>query len=128
MKSALKNLIKTENEYEAALDRIDEIFNAAPESDEARELELLMLLVKTYEDEHCPIEDPDLIEAIKIRMEDLGLKDKDLIPFIGDKTTVSKVLNRKRDLTVGMIRNLSRGLGIPAEVLIGVPAHGMKSN
>ena len=66
MATLLYKLIKTEDEYEAALDRIDEIFNAAPESDEATELELLMLLVKTYEDEHYPIEDPDPIEAIKI--------------------------------------------------------------
>jgi HTH-type transcriptional regulator/antitoxin HigA len=119
----ISTLIKSEEQYEAALDRIDQIFHPAPGSDEDKELELLVLLVKTYEDEHYPIEDPDPIEAIKIRMEDLGLKDKDLIPFIGDKTSVSKVLNRKRDLTVPMIRKLSKGLGIPAEVLIGSPVH-----
>ena len=110
--------IKTEKQYQQYLKRIDEIFDAKPGSKEGEELELLLVLVKLYEDEHYPIPYPDPIEAIKVRMEDLGLKAKDLVPYMGNKGNVSKVLNRKRPLTLEMIRKLSEALDIPVEVLI----------
>jgi len=96
----MNKLIETEKEYEAALERINEIFEAVPGTPEEKELKLLVLLVENYESENHSVPNPDPIEAIKIRMEDLGLKDKDLIPFIGDKTTVSRILNRHRNLTI----------------------------
>ena len=111
-------VIKTEEQYQKYLARIDEIFDAKSRTDKADELELLLALVKLYEDEHYAIPYPDPIEAIKIRMEDLGLKAKDLVPLIGNKGNVSKILNRKRSLTLEMVRKLSEALGLPAEVLI----------
>ena len=81
-------LIENESEYEATLERIEELFDATPGTPEEKELRLLVLLVQHYEDENHPVPDPDPIEAIKVRMEDLGLKDKDLVTFIGDKTAV----------------------------------------
>ncbi|WP_114782878.1 helix-turn-helix domain-containing protein [Botryobacter ruber] len=119
----IQKLIETEQEYETAIRRIDAIFDAPEGSKEADELKLLVLLVKKYEEENYPMPEPDPIEAILLRMEELGLERKDLEPFIGDKTIVSKVLNRKRDLTVKMIRNLHQGLRLPAEVLIAPPVH-----
>lgn len=110
--------IKNEEQYKRYLTRIDAIFDAKPGSQQGEELELLLILVKLYEDEHYPIPSPDPIEAIKVRMEDLNLKAVDLIPYIGNKGNVSKILNRKRPLTLEMIRNLSAGLNIPVEVLI----------
>ena len=119
----MSKLIETEKEYDAALKRIEQIFNTASGTPEEKELKLLVLLVEQYEAENHPITNPDPIEAIKIRMEDLGLKDKDLIPFIGDKATVSRILNRHRSLTIEMARKLHKGLGIPAEVLLAEPLH-----
>ena len=110
--------IKNEEQYKRYLARVDEIFDAKAGSQEGEELELLLLLVKLYEDEHYPIPSPDPIEAIKVRMEDLNLKAVDLIPYMGDKGNVSKILNRKRPLTLEMIRKLHKALGIPLEVLI----------
>ena len=80
---------------------------------------MLLALVKLYEDEHYPIPYPDPIMAIKIRMEDLGWKNKDLEAYIGDKGNVSKVLSGKRRLTVDMIRKLSKALDLPVKVLVG---------
>jgi len=116
---ATKNIkpIFTDQDYDKALHRIDEIFEAEPGTPEGDELYILLLLVKAYDDQHYALPNPDPIEAIKLRMEDLGLKDKDLIPIIGDKATVSKVLNRKRPLTLDMVRKLSEALTLPAEVL-----------
>jgi len=111
-------IIETEAEYEQYLARIEELFDAPAGTDDAKELALLVLLVNKYEEENYPIAEPDPIEYIKVRMEELGLKDKDLVPYIGDKGTVSKVLNRKRGLSLEMIRKLSRGLGFPVDVLI----------
>lgn len=110
--------IKNEKQYKRYLARIEVIFDAKTGSKEGEELELLLLLVKLYEDEHYPIPSPDPIEAIKVRMEDLNLKARDLIPYIGDKGNVSKILNRKRPLTLEMIRKLNKALGIPLEVLV----------
>ncbi len=117
----MKNLhvISSEKDYENALKRIEEIFDTPQDSPEYHELQILVLLVKKYESENfeeAPLPDP--IDAIKVRMEDLGLKPKDLVPAIGDKGTVSKVLNRKIPLSLRMIRNLSKMLSLSAEVLV----------
>lgn len=113
-------LLENKKQYESALKRVDELLDANPEprTDAGKELKLLLLLVEKYEDEHYPIGLPDPIEAIKTRMEDLGLEPRDLVVAIGDKGTVSKVLNRRLPLSLRMIRNLSQMLQIPAEVLI----------
>jgi HTH-type transcriptional regulator / antitoxin HigA len=109
--------IRTEKEYEAALARIEEIFDAEPDTPEGDELEILSSLVETYERRHYPIGMPDPIEAIKIRMDDLGLNRKDLEDAIGSKGRISEILNRKRPLTLPMVQRLSEKLGLPTEVL-----------
>ena len=111
-------ILKSKKDYENALRRMEEIFEAKPNTVEGKEAELLALLIETYEDEHFKIDLPDPIEAIKIRMQEMDLKQKDLIGIIGSKGIISEVLNRKRKLTVSMIRNLSQSLHIPAAVLI----------
>jgi HTH-type transcriptional regulator/antitoxin HigA len=110
--------ITTEKEYEKSLARLFKIFEADPDSPEGMEAELLVTLIDKYEKEHYPIALPDPIEAVKETMERKGFKNKDIISAIGSKTTVSLVLNRKRALTIDMIRNLSDLLGLPLEVLI----------
>ncbi len=110
--------IKTEEDYEKALARLNEIFDASPNANEGGEAEILTLLIENYEDKHYPILDPDPIEAIKIRMEEMNLKQKDLVGVIGGKSSVSEVLNRKKRLTVEMIRNLEKTLHISASVLV----------
>jgi HTH-type transcriptional regulator/antitoxin HigA len=112
------NPIKTEKDYSLALKRLEEIFDAkigTPESDEA---DILGLMIDEYEKKHYPIEAPDPIEAIKIRMEELNLKQVDLVEVIGGKSRVSEILNRKRKLTVEMIRNLTKRLNLSPELLI----------
>ena len=111
-------LITTEKEYEQALARLTKIFEADPISSEGMEAALLVLLIEHYEKEHYPISLPDPIAAVKETMERKGLKDKDLIPLIGSKTTVSLVLTKKRGMTIEMIRNLADGLNLPVELLI----------
>jgi len=111
-------VIKTDNEYQAALSRLEEIFDSKKDSKNADELELLSLLIEKYEDEVSPIDLPDPIEAIKFRMDQLGYKQKDLAKAIGLKSRVSEILNKKRKLTLDMIRKLHDTLGIPTEVLI----------
>jgi HTH-type transcriptional regulator/antitoxin HigA len=111
-------IITTEQEYEKALKRLSALFESNPDSPEGMEAELLVTLIEKYEKEQYPIALPEPISAIKEAMEMKGLKDKDLIPAIGSKTTVSLVLNRKRALTIEMIRNLNELLGLPVEVLI----------
>lgn len=111
-------IIENEQQYQEYLARIDELFEAPEGSEEAKELDLLALLVNKYEEENYPLSVPDPIEFIKIRMEDLGLKDKDLVPYIGDKAVVSKILNRRRKLSIDMIRSLHSGLGFPLDVLV----------
>jgi HTH-type transcriptional regulator/antitoxin HigA len=115
----LPKIIRTEADYEAALDRIDALMENDPEpvSEEGEELELLCLLVGRYEEEKYPMDPPDPISAIKFRMEQAGLKAKDLVPYIGSPGKVSEVLSGRRELSKAMIRNLV-GLGIPAEVLL----------
>ena len=113
-------VLESKKDYEVALARVDELMDINPvlKSDEGKELKLLLLLVERYEAEHYPMGSPDPIEAIKIRMNDLGLTPSDLIAAIGDKGTVSKVLSGKIALSLRMIRNLSTLLHLPAEVLI----------
>lgn len=110
--------IRTEKDYRDALARLEEIWNAAPDSPESDELDILSVLVEAYEEEHYPIDPPDPIEAIKFRMEQIGLTRKDLEQHIGSRARVSEVLSRKRRLSLDMIRKLNERLGIPAEVLI----------
>ena len=110
--------IKTESDYREALQRLEVIFDAAlgtPESDEA---DVLGLMVDEYEKKHYRIEAPDPIEAIKIRMEEMQLKQVDLVNEIGGKSRVSEILNRKRKLTVEMIRKLTKKLSLSPELLI----------
>jgi HTH-type transcriptional regulator/antitoxin HigA len=111
-------LIKTESDYQIALKRLEEVFDAAVGTPESEEADILGLLVDEYENKFHPIEAPDPIEAIKIRMEEMQLKQVDLIPDLGGKSRVSEILNRKRKLTVDMIRNLNKTLSLSAELLI----------
>ena len=111
-------VIKTDDEYQAALARVQQIFSARPGTPKGDELELLLLLIETYEDEAFPMELPDPLAAIRFRMEQQDLKPKDLIPFIGSKSKVSEVLSGQRSLSLSMIRKLTSGLGIPANVLL----------
>jgi len=111
-------LIKTDEDYYATLDRINELFDAKVGTPESDELDVLVLLIENFEDKHFPIEVPDPIEAIQIRMEELNFKQKDLVGIIGGKSRVSEILNRKKSLTVTMIRNLTQALNLPAEILV----------
>lgn len=111
-------LIKNELDYEKALQRLNMIFDAAADSKEGDEAEVLALLIDNYENQYFPIEAPDPIEAIKIRMEEMNLKQKDLIGVIGGKSRVSEVLNKKKRLTVDMIRELEKVLQISASILV----------
>ncbi len=111
-------IIKSETEYEAALAHVETLMDAEPGSPEEAELELFAMLVEQYEEVHYPIDLPDPIEAIKFRMEQAGLTRKDLALYLGSQSKVSEVLNRKRPLSLSMIRALHAGLGIPAEVLL----------
>jgi HTH-type transcriptional regulator / antitoxin HigA len=110
--------IKTKKDYQSALKRLEVIFDAKPNTNEGDELEILSLLIDNYEKEHDPIESPDPIEAIKFRMEQMGYKQKDLANIIGYKGRVSEILNKKRKLTLEMIRNLNEKLNIPLDALI----------
>jgi HTH-type transcriptional regulator / antitoxin HigA len=110
--------IKSESDYRSALKRLEDIFDAPVGTSESDEADILGLLVDEYEKEFYPIDAPDPIEAIKIRMEELQLKQVDLIDVIGGKSRVSEVLNRKRKLTVEMIRNLTKRLNLSPDILI----------
>jgi HTH-type transcriptional regulator/antitoxin HigA len=114
-------VLKTEADYEAALAHVETLMDAEPGSPEERELEVFALLIDTYEQAHHPIDLPDPIEAIKFRMAQEGLLQKDMVPYLGSQSKVSEVLNRKRPLSLTMIRALHEGLGIPAEVLLQEP-------
>ncbi len=114
-------IIKTEEQYDQALFRIDELMDAVSDTPEGDELELLVTLVELYEDRVHPIGLPDAISAIKFRMDQQNLKQKDLVQYIGSKSKVSEVLSGKRQLSMSMIRKLHSGLGIPAEVLLQEP-------
>lgn len=111
--------IRTEADYDAALEAIETVMDAEPGTPEADRLDVLVTLVQAYERVHYPIEAPDPIEAIRFRMEQEGLTRRDLEEALGSRARVAEVLNRKRPLTLPMIRRLHRLYGIPAEVLIG---------
>ena len=114
--------IRTKADYKRALREVSAYFDDEPEpgSADGDRFEILPTLVEAYEAKHFPIDAPDPIEAMRFRMEQCGLTVKDLVPSIGQPNRVYEVLNRKRGLTLEMIRNLHRNLGIPAESLIGV--------
>ena len=111
-------LIKTKKDYQDAINRLEEIFDAKAGSKEGDELEVLGILIAKYEDEHFPVDFPDPIEAIKFRMEQMGYNQSDLAKVVGLKSRASEILNRKRKLTLEMIRQLHQRLGIPTDVLI----------
>lgn len=111
-------LLKTEQDYRNALNRLDVIFDAPVDSIEGDEAEILSLLIENYENKYYPIDAPDPVEAIKIRMEEMNLKQKDLVGILGGKSAVSEVLNKKKKLTLDMIRALEIKLHISASLLI----------
>ena len=111
-------IIKTESEYKKALIKLEKLFSAKPNTPKGDELELLSLLIEKYEREKYPIDMPDPIEAIKFRMEQMGYTQNDLAKIIGLKSRASEILNRKRPLTLEMIRNLHEKMNIPTQVLI----------
>jgi HTH-type transcriptional regulator/antitoxin HigA len=110
--------IKTEADYQAALAEVERLFAAEPDTPEGDRLDILTTLLEAYEVQTAPIATPDPIEAIVYHLESRGLSRRDLEPYVGSRARVSEVLNRKRTLTLEMIRRLHTGLGIPAEVLI----------
>lgn len=110
--------IKTEKDYQAALARLENIFDAKPGTLEGDEVEILGILIEKYEQEYYRIEYPDPIEAIKFRMEQLGYNQNDLARVVGLKSRASEILNKKRKLTLEMVRQLHKALGIPTDVLI----------
>ena len=109
--------IKNEEDYTQTLNYIESLMDAKPNTPQMDELEVLTTLVEAYEEQHYKIEAPDPIEAIKFRMEQEGLKQKDLVTIVGSKSRVSEILNKKRKLTIEMIRNLHKQLHIPVESL-----------
>jgi len=113
--------IRTEDDYQAALRELSGYVDNEPEpgSSEGDRFDIMLTLVEAYEAKRFPIDLPDPLEAIRFRMEQAGLKAKDLVPSIGQLNRVYEILNGKRPLTVAMIRNLNRNLGIPAESLLG---------
>lgn len=114
-------ILKSESDYEDALKVVDSLMDAEPGSADEDDLELWSMLVEQYESVHYPVDPPDPIEAIKFRMEQLDLDQKDLREFIPTKSKISEVLNRKRPLSLSMIRALNTHLGISAEVLVREP-------
>ena len=111
-------VIRTEKEYEDALARLELIFDAVPGTDAGDEVEVLGILIEKYENEHHFIDLPDPIEAIKFRMEQLGYSQGDLADIVGLKSRASEILNKKRKLSLEMIRKISDKMHIPTEVLI----------
>ena len=110
--------IKTEKDYNQALERLEIIFDAKSGSPEGDELEVLGILIDQFENENFPVGLPDPIEAIKFRMEQMGYNQNDLANIVGLKSRASEILNRKRKLSLEMIRKLHERLNIPTEVLI----------
>jgi HTH-type transcriptional regulator/antitoxin HigA len=110
--------ITNEKEYQNALQRLELVFDAKKGTEEGNELEILSILIDKYENENFPIGMPDPIEAIKFRMEQMGMSNKELAEILGFKSRVSEIFNRKRKLSLDMIRKLHTSLSIPTEVLI----------
>ena len=113
--------IKTKSDYRRALKEIEGLMNAKPGTPKGDRLDVLVTLVEAWEAKHYPVDLPDPIEAIKYHMEQRGLEPRDLVRYIGSRNRVYEVLNRKRPLTLRMVWQLYKGLGIPAELLIKVP-------
>lgn len=111
--------IKDELTYLKALARIETLWGASVDSPEGDELEVLMILVEAYEDKNYPMPQSDPVEAIRFRMEQMGINRKDLEDYIGPKSRVSEIMNRKRSLSMNQVIKLHRGLGIPYECLLG---------
>ena len=118
-------VIKKEAEYSAAIKRFEALLGAKPGQPGYDERDVLAVLIERYEEEHFPIDMPDPVEAIKFRMEQSGLSQKDLVPYLGSRSKVSEVLSGKRQLTLAMIRSLNRHVGIPADVLIREPQEAL---
>jgi HTH-type transcriptional regulator/antitoxin HigA len=118
--------IRSKADYERSLAEVERLWGAKSGTPEGDRLDILVTLIDAYEAAHYPMDPPDPIEAIKFRMEQQGLTRKDLEPMIGTRTRVAEVLNRKRGLSIAMIRRLHARLGISADVLIR-PSHGEKS-
>lgn len=110
--------IRNEKDYQKALNRLEKVFDAKKGSEQGDELEILSILIDQYENEHFPIGMPDPIEAIKFRMEQMGMKQKDLAEVMGFRSRVSEILNKKRKLNLDMIRKLNITLQIPTDVLV----------
>ncbi|CEF53709.1 helix-turn-helix domain-containing protein [Acetobacter ghanensis] len=110
--------IRNEADYDAALEEVERLWGAKSGTPDGDRLDVLATLIDVYEAKHHPIDPPDPVEAIRFRMEQQGLTRKDLEPMIGPRNRVADVLNRKRGLSIDMIRQLHDGLGISAEVLI----------
>ena len=120
----MAHIIHTDTEHREALEALDRLLVHDPEPGtlEADELDLLALVVETYEKERFPIAPPNPVDAIRFRMDQAGLSRRDLVPYLGSKSKVSEVLSGKRSLSLRMIRRLHEGLGIPLEVLVGKTA------
>ena len=110
--------VKNKRDYNKALERVDKLMDSRKGTPEFDELEILSILVERYEDEHTPIDYPDPIEAIHFYMEQNDLRPRDLVSYIGSRSKVSEVLNKKRPLSIKMIRSLTKYLKIPASILI----------
>jgi len=110
--------IKTETDYTEALQAVENLMDAKKDTPEGDRLDVLVILIEAYEERHHPILPPEPVEAIIHQMESQGLSRKDLIPFFGSRSRVSEILNKKRSLSINMIRKLQKGLGISAEILI----------
>jgi HTH-type transcriptional regulator / antitoxin HigA len=115
-------VLKNEKEHKKALEQVEALWDAPKGSALAEELELWAALVEAYEDKHHPVPAPDPIEAVKFRMEQMGLKPSDMAKILGGRGRVSEVLNRKRPLSVNMMRNLYQHLHVPAESLLAEPS------
>ena len=110
--------IKTEQDYDEAIKRIETLWGATKDTPQGDELDLLITIVESYEMKHYPIDPPDPIDAIKFRMEQMGMSKADMVKYLGSQSRVSEVLNRKRSLTLKMVKSLYKELKIPAEVLL----------
>ena len=110
--------IKTEQDYNSSISRIEDLWGAKRDTPEGDELDLLVTLVESYEMKHYPIAPPDPIDAIKFRMEQMGMTKADMVKYLGSQSRVSEILNRKRSLTLKMVKSLYKGLRIPAEILL----------
>lgn len=110
--------IKNEQDYNNAIGRIEKLWGSKKDTPDGDELDILVTLVESYEMIHYPIAPPDPIDAIKFRMEQMGMTNADMVKYLGSQSRVSEILNRKRNLTLGMIKSLYKGLKISPEILL----------